>query len=132
MAIDDLHPRTRRFIQTADENEQFARDVLSDPESKPAALRWAAIALFYAAVHDVNAYLWERARLEPKHHEDREQLMFRWPDLAPLVRYYTALKNHAWRARYAPGAESPRHVVEGLLMSNLDPLRRSIRASLNF
>lgn len=130
MTFEELHPRTRAYLQTVNENEQFARSVLDDAQSTPAALRWAAIALFYAAVHGVNAYFWERARLEPKHHGDREQIMSNWPELVPLVADYMTLKNHAWRTRYAPGAQSPRNLVERLHESRLVPLIDTIQSSL--
>ena len=130
MTLDDLDYTTRRHILTADENEQFARDILGQPNPSRPTLRWATVALFYAGVHHVNAYLWEHARVAPRDHDDREALMSRWPDLNRVTDTFLSLKVRSLRARYEPGARISRGDAQYLLVTDHQALRDAIRANL--
>jgi hypothetical protein len=131
MTLDELDYTTRRHIATAEENEQFAREMLQQSRPSPPSLRWATVSLFYAGVHYVNAYLWEHARLVPRDHLDREALINRWPELARMSLAYQALKNRSLQARYEPGARIPRGDVQFLLVTDLRTIKDAIRTSLD-
>jgi hypothetical protein len=71
-----VEQRTGEHLETAERNRDLARLLLAP--SMAASLsthgfrqppyEWVAVIVFYAAVHYVNAYLWERLRLEPNDH----------------------------------------------------------------
>ena len=131
MVLSDLDYLTQQYIMTADENEAFARRMLNRSSPSRADLRWAMVSLFYAAVHYVNGYLWEQARLEPKNHEDRSRLINQWPDLSEFHLHYDRLNDAGWRARYSPTARLQRGDVQFLLVTDLQAIKDSIRESLS-
>lgn len=125
-----MEQRTRDHLRTAEANEAFARSILEQGQPMPVSVNWAVVAAFYAAVHDVNAYLWETARLEPKHHTDRENVMELWPALNPMLGSYLKLKDYSINARYSPGFQASPKRLEGLLDKQLTRINREIRAHL--
>lgn len=131
MTLDELDFTTQSHIATAEENEQFAREVLQQSGPSPPSLRWATVALFYAAVHYMNAYLWEHARFAPSSHQSREALIKRWPDLSQLSDPYQSLKDASLNVRYAPGARIPIGDVQYLLVNDLQIIKNAIRNSLD-
>lgn len=60
-----------------------------------------AIIAFYAAVHYVNAYLWERFRYEPDIQGKRPRRVVSDPRLTSCHASYELLKDQAYHARYA-------------------------------
>jgi hypothetical protein len=131
MALSDLDYLSRQYITLADENEAFARRMLNQSSPSRADLRWTTASLFYAAVHYVNAYLWERTRLEPKNHEERGRLIHQWPHLSELHLQYDRLNDAGWRARYPPTARLQRGDVQFLLVTDLQEIKDSIRENLS-
>lgn len=76
-----MHWRTELHLATASQNRDFAAILVNTYDDAPPSLNWAAVAAFYAAVHYVNAYLWEIARVEPSNHLERAKLINTWPIL---------------------------------------------------
>jgi hypothetical protein len=130
MALSDLDYLSRQYITMVDENEAFARRMLNQSSPSRADLRWATASLFYTAVHYVNAYLWEQARLEPNNHEERGRLMHQWPHLSELHLHYDRLKDAGWRARYSPTARLQRGDIQYLLVTDVQAIRNAIREHL--
>ena len=98
-----MDERTRIHLRTTSANREYALTILMDDNATTTQRNWAAVAAFYAAMHAVNAYLWEIARLEPANHRDRREIMIRWPALHPLRISYNTLFEFSVRARYEPG-----------------------------
>lgn len=98
-----MDDRTRKHLRTAQANQEYAFSLQSDSNATSTHRNWAAVAAFYAAMHAVNAYLWEIARLEPVNHRDRREIMTRWSALQPLSGPYDSLFAFSVRARYEPG-----------------------------
>jgi hypothetical protein len=67
---------------------------------RPTPWEWVAVILFYAAVHDVNAYLWETQRLNPRTHRDRRHAVENSPQLNACAGGYGVLQDAGFRARY--------------------------------
>jgi len=98
-----MDERTRDHLRTAHANREYALTILQDENATTTQLNWAAVAAFYAAMHAINAYLWELARLEPANHRERLDIVLRWPALQPILASYEALFTFSIRARYEPG-----------------------------
>lgn len=98
-----MEPRTRAHLQTATENRRFAQGLVDDDPAGSVHYRWAVVAAFYAAVHLVNAYLWEQRRIEPRNHVERDTFVVTVGDLRSVTDLYAQLQDYAFRARYHPG-----------------------------
>lgn len=73
------------------------------------AYDWAVVALFYAAVHLVDAQA-ARKKRHPGGHEARRQFVFEhWPEMEPT---YTALHQRSEQARYECGPMGPGDVTD--------------------
>jgi hypothetical protein len=55
---------------------------------------------FYAAVHAVNAYLWETRRLDPATHRDRRLALQGAPQIRRCLGGYGSLSLAGYHARY--------------------------------
>jgi hypothetical protein len=125
-----MDERTRDHLQTAQANRTYALAILQDENATPTQRNWAAVAAFYAAMHAVNAYLWEMARLEPISHRDRREILSRWSPLQPLIPSYTALFAISVRARYHPGFVVDSARLETLVRRHLARVITSIERVL--
>jgi hypothetical protein len=61
---------------------------------------WAAVIAFNAAVHLVNAYLWEHYRVEPRNHAERSSYVRSDPILRHCMNAYDRLQDEGYRSRY--------------------------------
>lgn len=65
---------------------------------------WRVVALFYTAIHFIEAYLgkeWEEEEdFEIDDHKKRANLMFWSEDLRPFYKKYQHLSDDSWNARY--------------------------------
>jgi hypothetical protein len=99
-----LEPRTQDHLVRAGRNRDVA-ETLTSPNSRgiinPPAFEWAVVIAFYAAVHYVNAYLWEKLRREPRDHRERAAMVALVSDLRSASNSYIRLQNLAYQARYA-------------------------------
>lgn len=122
--------RTARHLATARANRTYALTILHAENTLPAAMNWAAVATFYSAMHLVNGYLWEVARLEPRSHLDREMIILRWPDLASHSEAYRHLLDYSVRARYTPGYQIHQSDLVLMLNRHLATIARAIEQTL--
>ncbi len=94
-----LKPETEDYLARAERNRTVAR-VFCDPQQNPALqpppLEWAAVAAFYAAVHYVQALLWERWGLRPTDHPARRGYVVRTQPLRTVLGAYDILADLAW------------------------------------
>lgn len=85
-------------VAKAQGNEGFALSLSLDSQPK---IDWALIALFYAAMHYVEAYL----ALTGQHlrsHTHRDNVVGRDKNLKKIFREYQDLKYYGYAARYEP------------------------------
>jgi hypothetical protein len=122
---------TTSHVATARANRAYALAILQDEGASPASLNWAAVATFYSALHFINGYLWEIARLAPANHLERERIIARWPDLAPHDRPFRLLLDYSIRARYTPGFQIRRSDLSVLLHRHHANIARSIESRLD-
>ena len=97
-----MQQKTRDHLATAERNRIVAGFLIGEPDVQPVSNEWAVVVAFYAAVHLVNAILWERQSLEPLNHEERSRFVFRIADVRPIAQVYQRLSINACHARYTP------------------------------
>ncbi len=89
-------PTRQEHIAKAEGNVRFANSVLP---TSPANIDWALIAMFYAGVHFVEAYLAELNQ-HIRSHATRDNFLGRERELRPIYREYGELKYFGFNARY--------------------------------
>ncbi|HYI14935.1 MAG TPA: hypothetical protein VEX37_06070 [Thermomicrobiales bacterium] len=125
-----MDDRTRDHLWTARANRAYALAIVSDEDASTVERNWAMVAAFYAAMHAINAYVWETARLEPGNHHDRRDIMDRWPILVPICPSYDLLFDHSIRARYKPGYTANRSRLNTLANGHLVRVIAAIERAL--
>jgi len=93
-------------------------------------LEWVAVIAFYAAVHLVNAYLWERYRIEPHSHADRSLRVRTDPVLSRCTRAYTRLRDEGYRSRYQRAYRLNVRQATGLVNVDLANVESVIMAAI--
>jgi hypothetical protein len=121
---------TELRLATADEYRALAASVFAAFGDSAAGRIWTVVIAFYAAVQLVNAYLWEVARLAPRDHQDRAQVMARWPILLPVLPQYDRLFDESFHARNAPRYRTSQRQAERAVSIHLAAIDRVIRHAL--
>ena len=121
---------TARHLQTAEHNHVVALTHL-DAQSPTLPKEWAAVIAFYAAVHYVNAYLWEIRRYAPPDHQSRNYLVDGDAVLIQCRHEYRRLLNAGYSARYVPGFRLQEQNARVLIdEGDLELVRQTVRAAL--
>lgn len=97
MATNYLKATTAQHRQKARKNIGLAQDLTN---LKGDYRDWRTIALFYAAVHLVQAYLRDKTTEYPQTHAERDRLINANPHLRTIYPSYRELKQLAVTARY--------------------------------
>lgn len=129
-----MDPKTTEHLETAARNQELAYALLGPPSPinvHPPPVEWAVVIAFYAAVHYVNAYLWERQRYAPRDHTARRHAVMRVASLRLAEPAYRNLQDLAYRARYQPGIRLSRTEVEQALHVDLQLVEQTVLAALN-
>ncbi|MBI4333837.1 MAG: hypothetical protein HY673_21455 [Chloroflexi bacterium] len=110
-------------IWKARRNEVFHESIDLDKHGE-----WAAVALFYAAMHYVDAVLAEELGLpaearHPGDHAHRNQMVAASHSLSPIWLFYRSLYHRSRQARYT-SLSLPRNVLANLQPLCFEPLRR--------
>jgi hypothetical protein len=91
-------PSPAEHRRQAHHNEEFAR-FLGGPASKWKA--WTMVAVFYAALHYIQAFLVEQGH-RPEEHSERNALLRNWPNIkVPYMRLYAWSMDSRYRC-YPP------------------------------
>ena len=120
---------TEDHLFTAADNRNFAVRIYRDADAQAADLRWAAVAAFYAAVHYVNGYLWERLNLEPRDHNERSTFVSTVRELRSMNANYRRLRDTGYDARYVPRTRISRSRL-GNLLADLEAVRSAVLSEL--
>ncbi len=124
-----MDPRTLLHLARAQHHRQVAQ-ALGGPAgahiSDLPPLDWAVIAAFYAAVHYVNAYLWEAQRYEPADHVSRQQAVA-LVRLRSVAQAYSHLRVVAFQARYLPRYRPNAPAIRLAIDVQLEAVRRVAR-----
>ena len=93
-SVPSAEDETVDHLFVAEQNRDLAL-VLLGPDAdrvRPRRVEWVGIVAFYAAVHHVNAYLWETRRFAPASHSDRSQAVVAESALRPIRDNYRVLR----------------------------------------
>ena len=97
-----MDPKTANHLRISARNRDLALALL-DPSLaglRPPPWEWVAVITFYAAVHAVNAYLWETRRYAPTTHGERStEVRYNLP-ISACRNSYLALSRAGYDARY--------------------------------
>ena len=84
-------------IDWAERNERFAESL---DRSDPSGAAWAITAVFYAALHYVDAYFVSHSLGRPANHSQRDSRIGDSADLGAVYPMYRRLKDMSQQARY--------------------------------
>lgn len=100
-------PTAAAHIAQARRNREFYDTI--DKDRFP---DWAAIALFYTALHCIDALLGSRnPPIHPSDHGSRDNAVSSSPELSSIYDEYRKLKNDSYAARYYPPYKQDRKYV---------------------
>ena len=129
-----MEPRTVEHLTIGEKNRDLARALLTPSQAALglafAPWEWVAVIAFYAAVHDVNAYLWESAHIEPATHGERLAYVRRDRALRRCQSGYARLQNFGFHARYTPGYVVSEHDARELVTVDLRAVEVAVMAAL--
>ena len=128
-----MEQKTDEHLQAARRNRDFARALLgpSVAHLSPAPWEWVVVIAFYSAVHYVNAYLWETARIDPSSHGERQARLRREPAIRHCRRRYARLQELGQLARYEPTFTVSEQDARNLVDGNLRDVEAAVMAALN-
>jgi hypothetical protein len=89
-------PTSADHIKKAEENKKFGMGIAHD---HPTPAGWALVALFYSALHFVEAYLNKRS-IFPSNHNERKDQILTLPELNAIYSQYRFLSDFGFNARY--------------------------------
>lgn len=92
-----LKATAREHLAKAQRNERLSSELKQLPEQYR---DWQIIAVFYAAVHLVQAYLRDKTTMYPQTHEERDRLISSLETLRAIYPNYQELKHLSVTARY--------------------------------
>jgi hypothetical protein len=123
--------KTRDHLTTASRNRTVAERLVGRDDTETISAEWAIIAAFYAAVHIVNAFVWERQSLEPINHEERAQFVSLSSVLRPHAQTYARLSINAYHARYTPEYRLEPNRARLVVVRDLGSIEVAIVSDLN-
>ena len=126
-----MQQKTRDHLSTAERNRTVAAFLIDDSTTQPVSTEWAVVAAFYAAVHLVNAFLWERQSIEPLNHEERSRFVFMISELRPIAHVYQRLSINAYHARYTPEYRISLQRARQFIDADLAMIESAVVTSLN-
>ncbi len=99
-----MQAKTADYLATGDDNRDLANALII--AATPVARDWVAVIAFYAAVHYMNAYIYEKQQhiVTPDSggHKDRSKRVKDASDLQGVASAYIRLSNLAYNVRYEP------------------------------
>jgi len=117
-------------LRVAQRNRDLARALLAQSELQPEPWEWVAVVVFYAAVHYVNAYLWERYHVAPTNHDHRTHGVRNDTALSACAHSYEILKAEGFHARYNEGFTLTEAEARALLNGELRAVEATVMQAL--
>jgi len=125
--------RTREHVDLAERNRDPARALLNPAIAsnlQPSPYEWVAVIAFYAAMHYVSAYLWEKYREVIEEHPRRAARVRTDTLLRRCSPQYGRLSNAGWNARYTRGFRMSRQDAERLVTIDLANVESVVMTTL--
>lgn len=97
-----MNDETVDHLRIAEANRVLALGLLHHAAANvlPRRWEWVGVVAFYAAVHYVNAYLWESRQFAPGSHVERRRYFRSDTVLHSIRERYQFLEGYAYEARY--------------------------------
>lgn len=120
-----MYRETVSHLTLADRNRDLAKEMMNTNTATP-SFAWVTVMAFYAAVHYVNAYLYEKQNqyivtAKSGGHTDRTGKVRTLPDLQQAYPAYRNLSLLAYEARYEPAlALKSRATAQGAIQDMED------------
>jgi len=126
-----MKAKTKSHLATARTNHDLAITMIAESpgESTPSA-NWAVVIAFYAAMHSINAYLYEALSYEPRDHQERRNWVFMDANLKAISAQYAQLLAYSYEVRYTPGRRLNATAIQGAMQS-LREIERHITGLLS-
>jgi hypothetical protein len=116
---------TQEHLQIAKQNLEFGDWLQSSGRNDPTTVGWAVTALFYAALHEIRAYLLAHHQVKIGDHQELRRFEVDYPELKRTSQDYHQLKIDSELARYNTGTFSWQDYVE--LRTNVERIIRCWR-----
>lgn len=123
-----MKPETLPKIETAGHHRDSARALLAVVPQlglPHPPYEWVAVMAFYAAVHYLNAYIWEQEG-KNLYHPDRKKYVNAHQPLAGIRAEYAQLADEGWKARYTPGYRLQRQAAEDLVTHDIAAIEATV------
>ena len=124
-----MDPKTRQHLALAARNRDLARALVSG-SIRPTPGEWGVVVAFYAAVHYVNAYLWEQRRVEPANHGERLARVRGERTLQACREAYRHLQHAGYLARYDVTFRLPERRAARLVRDDLGIVEATVQNAL--
>ena len=129
-----LDPRSQEHLDRAERDRALARTLITPAQqalSQPPPLDWAVVVAFYAALHFVQAYLWEAQRYVPRRHDNMREAVRDTYQLRSARQEYARLLDRSWQARYVSRFRITEQDTTALVQRDLEHVRRVALTALH-
>lgn len=121
-----MQQRANAYFQTAERNRDLAKAHIFTASTQD----WAVVIAFYAALHFVHAYLYEKeGQKDPKSHHEREWCVENIQALQAAEIYYDDLYDFSLKVRYEPNYRLNSLVAQEAI-DNMHEVERVVRKGL--
>ena len=124
-----MKAETRGYLDRADRHRSLAHALIAPAQARlltPPPLDWALVAGFYAALHYVQAYVWETQHYRAGTHDDLRDTIRRTYQLRSIEFQYRQLLDRSWQVRYLHEFSITLQDATDLLTRNLEPIRQVV------
>ena len=122
-------PRVTEHLEQVERNESLYRDLCRLYTSVPQYGEWEVVALFYAALHYVDAWLADSEEVHPRNHTQRIGMVRSNTALRPISDQYERLYRLSVLARYEM-ERPPLQEVRNLENNEYAAIKRHVRSLL--
>ena len=122
-------PSVSEHLEQAERNESLYKDLCRLYTSAPNYTEWEVVALFYAALHYVDAWLASSEDVHPRNHAQRTGIVRSNSALNPIWNEYTGLYRMSVLARYEMERPTLRE-VRSLEINDFATIKGHVRSLL--
>ena len=122
-------PNLAEHLEQVERNESLYRDLCRLYTTVPQYSEWEVVALFYAALHYVDAWLASNGHTHPRNHAQRTAIVMNDSALIPISEQYGKLYRLSVLARYEM-ERPPLQEVRNLENNEYAAIKRHVRSLL--
>lgn len=122
-------PNLAEHLEQVERNESLYKDLCRLYTSVPQYSEWEVVALFYAALHYVDAWLASSGHIHPRNHSQRTAIVMNDSALIPISDQYGKLYRLSVLARYEM-ERPPLQEVRRLENNEYAAIKRHVRSLL--